>query len=503
MIRLLRSTSAGHRSRAVRHAVAAALMCVCGTTAADAAQSRAYVVTTDFQSGGLSAIALANRAVTPDVAVLHSDARARWASGRLYVLNRFGQDNVQVIDPAQNYATVRQFSLGNGANPSDIVVVSPTKAYVSLYQRAHLAIVNPSTGASLGSIALGAFADADGVPEADRMARFGRWLFVAVQRLDQNGGFVPTDTSLVLVIDTVVDTVVDVNPALPGRQGIVLPRTNPVTSFAWDPVSRRFLIGCVGRYGVLDGGIVRIDLATFAADGVAITESALGGDVSDVEWHTGTHGYAILSDPSFNATLVSWNPATGTKTATLFSPGGFGIADMALNDRGELYVCDNSFALPGVRVFSATTDLQVAGPLGTGLPPYQVMFDGLTGDVLDVPVAAAAGVRFTTRLGESGPWRGGVPDRTRAGRRGCDRGVRHRRAAGADRAPERFARWCDRGALGPGRRRRTPGASRCLPRARARRIGRSREARHRARLTARGTGARRGFIDAGGSTTAG
>lgn len=350
-----------------------------------AAQSRAFVVTTDFQTGGMSAIDLVTRAVSPDVASIYKDARARWHGGLIYVLNRFGADNMQILNPATGYSTVRQFSLGNGANPSDIVVVSPTKAYVSAYDRAHLQKWNPATGTSLGTIDLSAFADADGLPEADHMARFGRWLFVSLQRLDRAHGFVPTDSSLVVVIDTANDTVVDVNPSLPGTQAILLPRTNPVTTFAWDPIGRRFYLGCVGAYGALDGGIVRIDPATFTDDGVAITESALQGDVSDVEWHTATHSYAIVSDTNFNTSLVTWNPTTGTRIAPLFTPGGFGLADCAINDRGELYVCDNSFVVQGIRIFSTTTDLQIAGPLGTGLPPYQVMFDGPFGDVLEVP----------------------------------------------------------------------------------------------------------------------
>jgi len=359
--------------------------------AAHAAQTRAFVVTTDFQTGGMSAIDLTSRAVSVDVASVHKDARARWHDGRIYVLNRFGADNVQILNPSAGFTTVRQFSVGNGANPSDIVVTSPTKAYVTVYERAELQRWNPATGASLGSIDLSAFADADGIPEADHMARFGRWLFVALQRLDRNNGFIPTDSSLVVVIDTENDMIVDVNPGLPGTQAIVLARTNPVTTFAWDPIGRQFHIGCVGAYGALDGGIVRIDPETFTDAGVAITEAALQGDVSDVEWHTATHGYAIVSDSDFNTTLVTWNPATGTRIAPLFTPGGFGLADCARNDRGELYVCDNSFVVQGIRIFSTTTDAQIAGPLDTGLPPYQVLFDGLFGDVLDVPAPIAAG----------------------------------------------------------------------------------------------------------------
>ena len=189
-----------------RSLVVLALAVLAFAAPAHAAQSRALVLTSDFVTGGLNAINLTTRAVSADVATVHSDARARWAFGRVYVLNRYLADNVQVLD-ASSYATLRQFSLGNGANPSDIVPVSPTKAYVSLYGTPYIQIVNPDAGTLGSTINLSAFADTDGLPEADRMARFGRWLFVALQRLDRNNGFIPTDTSLVAVIDTETDLV--------------------------------------------------------------------------------------------------------------------------------------------------------------------------------------------------------------------------------------------------------------------------------------------------------
>ena len=55
------------------------------------------------------------------------------------------------------------------------------------------------TGGTIKTISLSAFADADGNPEADRMVRIGRWLYVSLERLVN---FAPTETSLVAVIDT-------------------------------------------------------------------------------------------------------------------------------------------------------------------------------------------------------------------------------------------------------------------------------------------------------------
>jgi hypothetical protein len=367
------------------------LIAVLGATPAAAAQSTAYVVTTDFASGSLASISLDTRAALANVASVHSDARARWHDGLLYVVNRFGQDNVQVIDPAQGFATVRQFSTGAGSNPHDIAFISPTKAYVTRYELADLLIVNPQTGMAMGSIPLGAFADADGIPEMDQMIQVGPRLFVSLQRLDRNAGFTPADSSLVVVIDSQSDAVIDANPVQPGTQAIRLAGTQPFTEFMFDRPTSRLLVGCVGFFGALDGGIERIDPVNLASEGFAITEAVLGGDVNDLVWGGAARSWAIVSDASFNTLLVAWSAASGALTDTLFAPGGFSLADAALNDRGELYVAMNDFISPelGVWVFDAASGAALAGPLDTGLPPFQIVFDENSGAVASVPHGGA------------------------------------------------------------------------------------------------------------------
>lgn len=408
---------------------------------AAAAETRAFVLTTDFATGGLSAVSLDTRAVAVDVASVHSDAVMRWYGGLLYVVNRFGQDNIQVIDPAQNYATVRQFSTGNGSNPQDIAFVSPTRAYVTRYELSDLLVVDPSTGGTIGVVPLAPFADADGIPEMHRMVRVDRWLFVSLQRLDRNAGFVPTAYSLIAVIDTQADTVLDVYPIQPGKQAITLTGKNPVTTFAFDRPSTRLLIGCAGAPGALDGGIEWIDPVSFASLGYAITESALGGDVGSLAWNGPAHSYAIVSDASANTALVSWSATSGTRLGTVFAPGGFSLTDCALNDRGELYVCDSDPLAPGLFVFAAGADNLLAGPLDTGLPPYQVTFDAPSEQVLDAPPQGARAslaapwpnpARGAARLGFSLPRAGTVQvDVLDLGGRRVRRLAAGERAAGA------------------------------------------------------------------------
>lgn len=394
---------------------------------ARAAATKGFVLTTDYTTGTLSVVDLDTRAVTADVAMVSPDPFARWHDGLLYVVNRLGYDNVQVIDPASGYATVRQFSTGSGTNPQDIAFASPSKAYVSRLGSPDLLIVDPRTGAPTGTISLAAWADADGNPEAAHMAMVGSLLFVALERLTN---FVPADTGLVVLIDTVADTVYDADPFTAGLQVVRLPGKNPGTDFALLPAgapmaASRLFIGCTGRWGVLDGGIAEIVVpgwahgqpAAITCPGYAITEAALGGDAADIAAYGAAHSYAVVSDASYNTSLVAWDPDEGARLGTLYAPGGYCLADVALNDRRELYACNSSFEAPGLHVFAAGDDVRLAGPIATGLPPVQVVFDqadGLAGAAAEPALGAGLAppapnpARGTVRLSLSLAAAGGV-----------------------------------------------------------------------------------------------
>jgi hypothetical protein len=331
----------------------------------------AYVITTDFATGALSVVDVDSRQVTPNVASIHSDATLRLYGGLIYVVNRFGGDNIQVIDPANGYSTVRQFSTGNGSNPQDIAFASASKAYVSRYGSSDLLIVDPRNGSTLGTISLAAFADSDGLPEMARMAIVRQYLFVACQRLTN---FAASNPSMVVVIDIGTDKVVDAQPLVPGIQAITLTGRNPFTDFAYDAQDDELLIGCAGTFGVLDGGIERIDPVHLGSRGFAITETALGGDVNDIGWVSPSHSYAIVNDAAFNASVVAWNEIAADTIRTVYAPGGFHLADCEANGRGELWVADNATVTPGIRIFRVGADTLIAGPLSTGLPPNQIAF---------------------------------------------------------------------------------------------------------------------------------
>ncbi|HTR96970.1 MAG TPA: FlgD immunoglobulin-like domain containing protein [Candidatus Acidoferrales bacterium] len=363
------------------------LLLASGSVAA-AAETRAFLFQTDYTTGSLSTSTLSPRTPSCDVASVNNDASMRYYGGRLYVVNRFGGDNVQVIDPATG-GTLLQFSVGNGSNPHDIAFASATHAYVSRFDATDLWVVNPATGAHTGTISLASFADADGLPEMDRLEMVGPLLFVSIERLNRNAGYAPADTGLVAVVDTRADTLLDCDPARPGVQAIALTLRNPFTAFQWDPASDRLLIGCAGAFGALDGGIEWIDPVALKSAGVAITEARLGGDVDDVVWGDAGKSWAIVADLAGNTRLESWSASADSVLGTIWNPGGYVLADAELNDRGELWVCDNDFSFPKVRVFSAATDLPLGSDLLCTLPPGSVTFDATSGQIASVPATGA------------------------------------------------------------------------------------------------------------------
>jgi hypothetical protein len=376
-----------------------AVACVAGLAApatAALAADRALVLNTDFASAYYSGVDLAPPfATAPNVQSTCADAAVRARGDRLYILGRFGCDFVQVVDPA-TLATLDQFSTGNGTNPQDIVVVTPTKAYVTLYERDEILIVNPQTGMHTGSIDVSMFSDADGLPEAAGMAMVGDRVFVALQRLDRPGGFVAANPSLLVVVNAITDQIVDVDAVAPGVQAIALTGRNPFTDLVVDPVRGKIVVGAAGNFGVLDGGLEFVDPATLDAEGFFVTEATLGGDLNAARLWVDCTGYAIVNDATFRTKLVRFDRCTGQVLSTPHQSLGFDLADVEIDyARDHVLVSDRDLVTPGVRVYAAATGTLVAGPLALGLPPGEIAFAGAT--LTDAPPVARAGSTIVNR----------------------------------------------------------------------------------------------------------
>ncbi|MBI4532155.1 MAG: hypothetical protein HY709_11625 [Candidatus Latescibacteria bacterium] len=208
------------------------------------------------------------------------------------------------------------------------------------------------------------------------MALVGTRLYVTCQRLDRNAGFVPADKSLLVVIDTSTDRVIDTDPQIEGTQAISLTATNP---FSLHLFKGKLYVSLVSRFGDLEGGVEVIDGATGKSEGLKISERAFGGDIATIAMLSETKGYAVISDATFTNFVKPFDLSTGTVSNPLPDHSGGFTPDISVAG-GHLYVADQgTFQAPeraGILVYNTTTNTKVQGPISTGLPPSSITFVG-------------------------------------------------------------------------------------------------------------------------------
>jgi DNA-binding beta-propeller fold protein YncE len=342
----------------------------------------AVVATTDWTSGALSYITLdgdmsSAPATTNNVLSIHSDATVKADGGYVFVINRYGQDNITVLDPADGLSLVTQFSTGNGSNPQDIAAISATKAYISRLGSNSLLIVNPATGAELGSINLSGLALSDGIPDMAQMVKVGTKVFVLLQNLVD---WAPAGPGILAVIDTATDTLIDADASTPGVQGVEISGWNP-QSAAYNAATNRIYVSSSGDYynPAVAGGIDSVNPDTFAASSVA-DKTALGGSPGSVAVVSSSKAYVAVSDSSFVNHIIPFNPSTGAVSASIYTPGGYTIGGIAVDPFGYLLVPDMSYETPGIVFIDTLTNTVAQGPVSVGLPPYAVAFTTMQSD---------------------------------------------------------------------------------------------------------------------------
>jgi hypothetical protein len=348
------------------------------------------LVTSDYNSSG--AIASIARqtpwSVIADRETVSADVVARWHDDLVYVVNRAGADNVQVLDPAAGFATIRQYGLGLGRNLQDIAFDAQGEAYVSCYDTAELLRIDPVGGQVLGVISTAGFADADGLPETAWLLAQGDHLFITCERLDRNDWYQPVGDSYLLVFDMASEQWVDAAPEAPGVNGIRLAGTDPYGEPRRD--GDRILVPCVGAYTVLDGGVDVVDTGQLVSLGFEITGAQLGGDIIDLTLGPDGRRHALVSDPTFRTSIRRYDPASG-QVGIVAQASGYHHADLAWDGDFQLFVADRTPLASGLRVYDARSGAQLtSAPIPTGLAPasFALPTSGPDGEP-PVPLASA------------------------------------------------------------------------------------------------------------------
>lgn len=321
-----------------------------------------FVVTTDYQSGSFSLINTETLEAQPSIDTIYMDASATFYEKYVYIINRYGQDNIEIRDPNDGFKVIKQYSTGSASNPHGLCFANDEKAYVTLYEKDYILVVNPLTGEELGRIDISSHADADGIPEMSACKIIGDTLFVGLQLLDRNDTmFPPTGESYILAVNTSSDKV---------EKSIKCSSTNPLSVFRKTDADEKLWIGYSGMMpGGDDAGIEYLDTDTFEMSGLIIDEKKAGGDIQNFAMIDDNTGFVVVSDENFNMKLYKFDASSGKKEE-IFSTEGYNIGGIALSKDGKLFVADRTINAPGIRVFKADTGKEITDSvIDVGPPP--------------------------------------------------------------------------------------------------------------------------------------
>jgi len=347
--------------------------------AAQAVGSHAVIVAANWTDpvGSIATIDLADplTAKTALITTDGSDAVIQSFGGRIYVLNRFGTDTVQVIDPS-GFSVIGNYSVGAGSNPQDIYVRSDQKAYLTRLDAQNdtengddLFIINPLTGELISSIDLKPYTADDG----ERLARAGQMvavddkLYVIIQDLPASLMDPADNPGRIVVIDMLTDMVVDV---------IVLTGRNP-SDITYSPTSDKLYISDTGVFNnfVADtsdsyGGVEVVDPVTMESEGIVVDDAELGGYVFHIRLgedrgYTVVDGYKVASFSLDGFEVISNN---------MYESAGFFVPDIAVDSEGRLLVTERDATNAGIAILDGITGDLLHGPIDVGAMPAAITF---------------------------------------------------------------------------------------------------------------------------------
>ncbi len=340
-------------------------------------RQRFLVVSTDFIAGGrVESIELVRGAELRhrgNLSAVSSDPVIRQSGRSAYAVNRLGFDNVQRLDPAEEFRTAWQAGVGQGSNPHDVIEVNGS-LFVTRYEPPFddLAVLSTTGGAFVASIPLESLAEnRDATPRADRIAAAGGRLFVGLHDIDRS--FSRYADGKLAVVDPGSRTL---------EQGITLPGKNPGVIVTLTEEGReKLFVALAGIFpGLLpqelSGGVAVVDVQNRVFERWALDDDTAGGNVLALAMVSTELGYVIVSDAQYQSHVLAFDPVTGTVLRTLQSTSSF-LPELALGAGGTLAIPDRSFAAPGVCLWAVPAVPSEAerqlGCIRTSLPPSSVV----------------------------------------------------------------------------------------------------------------------------------
>lgn len=338
-----------------------------GEPAPDAGVSAtAFVVAGDYMGTGIaSTIALPAGTVAQNVAagVASGDPAVRHHGDRIYIINRFGADNVTVLD-AGSFELIAQISTGAGSNPQDVAARGST-LYVAALNAPGILVLDverPGDGV-IQTIDLSALDPADGLPDCGSIYLVEDTLYATCGLL-QN--FAPVGPGKVAIIDAASGTLTG---------SIDLETSNPVGFLqpapAGSALAGDLLVATVDFGALTTGCIERIRTGDAPEAGCLVENQALGGYASDLAAGADDTLYlAIIRGYGAggpDAVMTSYDLGASQLRPAPISPAEQRIFDVAWCPGDLLLAADAERG--GVRVYAADGSELTDDALDVGLPP--------------------------------------------------------------------------------------------------------------------------------------
>ncbi|MCB9682986.1 MAG: hypothetical protein H6733_16085 [Alphaproteobacteria bacterium] len=311
------------------------------------------VVTTasaTYDAGALAVVDL-DGGTPRDVATIHADAVVRVEDGMVWQVNRLLVDSVRAYAPGDWALPAMEVSTGTASNPHDVALCGDALV-VARYEEASLLRVDWHDGHTLGTVDLSAAADADTLPEADRLVWLGDRLFVGLQRLDRTDGWTSAPGGWLGEVPCDGDALgatwpVGPNPVIAGAPGlVVVAAEDGVRSFDGDAVS---------------------DVRVADVDGAAIVDLAFGDDGRGafIARDGGHHRIGCLD-------TATWTPVVAQDLDAF-------VSGVAVDDRGEAWFAvrqgwEDPSDLGGLVVVDLDTCTARPTRVATHLPPFAIAF---------------------------------------------------------------------------------------------------------------------------------
>jgi YVTN family beta-propeller protein len=343
-----------------------------GPADAYVAKPRAVAVAGDFMSPGtgvVSRLDITGLTMGQNLVPLaaQGDPVLRHYDGKIYVINRFGSNNVTILD-GKTLQLVDQIGTGANTNPQDVAVVG-NKLYVPAMGTSGVVVLTRGSAAikTIDLSSLDTVGPNDGQPECVSAYAVGTKVYVACGVLDS---FFAAEKGKIAVIDSATDTVVAT---------AAMTHPNPVGFFERAPAGSTYgedlLIptvpsftdyasGCIERVSTGGATSVSCGLTNQEMAGYA-TRLSVAPDESMLYVAVGTWD-ANFTTPT--GKLKGFDLDTGSLWTAPVSSASQLIIDVAACPGGDIVAMDQTFNKAGLRVWRNGVE-RTTEAMSIGMPP--------------------------------------------------------------------------------------------------------------------------------------